>query len=101
MVRRFDDGDVVRIISPEEYRRRGGLFTNGCGFVLYAGSICEIAGGTQGGGYRLHPIEKKMNIEYDPKHHWDIESYGWGEQQLEPCEDPRGYVDETDFCDIF
>ena len=100
MARHFDNGETVRIVSPEEYRRRGGSFTDNCAFVLYSGSICKVDR-KLGDGYRLFPIETQMNIQFDATNHLEIKHYLWQDSQLDPYEDHRDYVDEKDFCDIF
>ena len=99
---KFNVGDCVVIISPEEYKKRGGCFSQDCAFVYYSGEVCEITGIRDDNdcAYYIRPLDTQKTNNH-PDHIWPITSYMWYEDQLSPYEDPRGHVDTKDFCDIF
>ena len=54
----FKAGDMVMIVTPKEYRDRGGNCTDDCAIAYYAGSICEVIFAYPGGDeYTLSPVE--------------------------------------------
>lgn len=66
--------DIVRIVSTEEFKRKGNQYSKYCAFECYAGSICKVTH-VYRDGVQLKAIEPQYN--FDPGLHniHDIEYY--------------------------
>ncbi len=71
----YEEGDLVEIITPDEYRERGGSCSDDCAIARFCGSICEVVRHTIP-GVCISPI--KLVEHFPPKYPDDsIESYSW------------------------
>ena len=93
-------GDVVRIISPEEYRELGGTCSDDCAIAYYADSICTV-NIVHNYGYTLTPITTVRNfpLEVNPTIE-PIEYYTWNNRAVELYEEPLSNPNDG-FIDVF
>jgi hypothetical protein len=97
---KFEEGDLVRIVTPKEYRDRGGSCTSDCAIACYAGSLCTVEKVVIP-GYKLIPEHIVMNFPRTDSHSiMPIEEYSWHEQTLDLCENDTA-LDDGGFDDVF
>ena len=84
----YKSGDIVEIVSKEEYRARGGTCSDGCAIDRYAGSVCEVVSAPEHGDVvRLATIVLKENLPPDC-YSRKIEGYIWH------CRCVKRHIDE-------
>ena len=79
--RSYKCGDIVEIVTPQEYRGRGGSCTDKCAIARFCGSICEVVRDNVY-GYTLSPIKVVEN--FPPEHEVDknISTFSWKPMSL-------------------
>lgn len=93
-------GDVVRIISPEEYRELGCACSDDCAIAYYADSICSVDI-VHDYGYKLTPITTVRNFPLAKNPTIEpIEYYMWDEMAIELYEEPLSNPNDG-FIDVF
>lgn len=96
----FDVGDIVEIVTPEEYRSRGKTCTDDCAIAVYAGSICEVIR-TERGATRVVPIKEVLNMA-PGGFILSISEYDWSDGALKlHIDDEQSRNMETVMDDIF
>lgn len=70
----YEAGDVVEIVTPEEFRARGGSCTSDCAIAQYFGSICEVVKVTIP-GVVLSPIKEVRNFQKESE--MPISHFAW------------------------
>ena len=97
--RNYDVGDLVEIVTPNEFRERGGNCTDDCAIALYAGSVCEITTVCIP-GVKLSPVRLIENfpLKYPNQR---IEEYSWNRMSIKRYEGDIKSENETDFDEVF
>lgn len=94
----YEAGDMVEIVTPAEFRARGGSCTSDCAIAQYSGSICEVVRHTIP-GLKLSPIFESKNFE--SKHSMPIEHYGWSYMAVKRYTGNVNLKVEQDFDAVF
>ena len=99
--RDYEIGDLVEIITTEEYRARGGTCTENCAIARFAGSVCEVVDiNTNFHGFSLSPISIVENIPRDSRY-LPIERYTWQYRSIKRYDGDLKTETENDFDEVF
>lgn len=96
--REYKAGDIVEIVTPAEFRARGGSCTSDCAIAQYCGSICEVVRTTVS-GLRLSPLVENKNFERGNS--LSIEHYNWSYMSLKRHTGNLNLEIEQDFDAVF
>ena len=95
----YEAGDLVEIITPDEYRERGGSCSDDCAIARFCGSICEVVRLTIP-GLKLSPV--KLVEHFPQKYPNDsIEQYGWQYMSIKRYKGDFKSESEADFDLVF
>ena len=83
----YNTGDIVEIVTPEDYRERGGSCTKDCALARFHGSVCKVIFSHFSHCVNLSVITlaEDQSFEYHGK---PIESFVWDPMTLKPHEQP-------------
>lgn len=94
----YKTGDIVEIVTPEEFRARGGSCTSDCAIAQYCGSVCEVVRENMA-GLKLSPLAESKNFER--AHSMPIEHYGWQYMSVKRYTGNLNLEIEQDFDAVF
>ena len=94
----YKAGDIVEIVTPAEFRARGGSCTSDCAIAQYCGSICEVVRPTIP-GLKLSPIRESKNFE--KQHSMPLDHYSWSYMSVKRYSGAINFEIEQDFDAVF
>lgn len=100
----FKIGDIVEIVTPDEYRQRGGRCSDDCAIAQYAGSVCRVTDvSTKYSDHRayLAPISIVNNPISADGDNLLIEDYCWHQIALRMADGANPNIDEHEFDQVF
>ena len=98
----FQPGDIVEIVTPQEYRERGGRCTDDCAIAYYAGSTGRITNVYAAEGRaEISPITVVRNHHVDYTRDMTVADYRWHLRALKMHDEPVDPGFELAFDTVF